>query len=277
MTSRHRHSTKREGEAEPGASHTKRPKAEDDDRAAGAAADSLAAHPGGEAAVVTASPTKGEEDNSDGPAAEGQEGNNEREGAVGTAALPHGGVAAGIERLRKDAAGNVVVTLATGYKGALNKVGEDDPALLIMWEDANVRQTVAAFNAAVLAAANAGGAAGAASVPVPAGTAAVPDWMALQVGQYTEDILKHKILTHIKQKAGPGAGDVIGNAVIAPNDFHGYVAMIQELYGVGTEPFFMAHAVCPIGRIYCLADKKHKTTAVHDPVHIPPYGVGVFQ
>jgi hypothetical protein len=225
---------------------------------------------------VTASPTKWEGEHSDGPAAEGQEGNNEHEGAVGTSALPRGG-AAGIERLRKDAAGNVVITLATGYKGALNKVGEDDPALLIMWEDANVRLTVAAFNAAVLAAANAGGAAGAASVPVPAGTAAVPNWMALQVGQYTEDIFKHKILTHIKQKAGHGTGDVIGNALIAPNDLHGWGALLQELYGVGTEPFFMAHAVCPIGRIYCLADKKHKTSGVHDPVHIPPYGVGVFQ
>jgi hypothetical protein len=182
-----------------------------------------------------------------------------------------------IESLVEDAEGNVVVTLGPGYKHVLSSVGENDPALLIMWDDVNVRQTVEAFNAAV-AAATGTVPCGGTSEPGALVGPPVPDWMALPAGStYNEDILKQKILTHIKQKTGHGVGEVIGNALIAPNDFHGWCGLMQELSFVGTEPFFVTHAVCPIGRIYCLADEKHKTSAVPDPVHIPPYGVGVFQ
>jgi hypothetical protein len=182
-----------------------------------------------------------------------------------------------IESLVEDAEGNVVVTLGPGYKHVLSSVGENDPALLIMWDDVNVQQTIEAFNTAV-AAATGTDPCGGTSEPGALVCPPVPDWMALPAGAtYNEDIVKQKILTYLKENGGHGAGDVIGNALIAPNNFYDFVAMHETLCGIGTYPFFMAHAVCPIGRICCLADKKCKTTAVPAPVLVPPYGVGVFQ
>jgi hypothetical protein len=39
---------------------------------------------------------------------------------------------------------------------------------------------------------------------------------------------------------------------------------------VGTEPFFRAHAVCPIGRHYILKGKRQNDIAESDPVNAPP-------
>jgi hypothetical protein len=167
-----------------------------------------------------------------------------------------------IDCLEEDEDGNVVVTMAPGYEQVLANVGENDPALLIMWDDASVRQTVDAFNAAVAE-----------------DGAAVPPWMALPLGRlYDEDTFKRKILTYAKQEAGNGAGNVIANALIAPNDLGGFTRLYVILSFVGLDPFFIDHAVGPIGRIYCLSDDRRNTTAVHFPVQgPPPRGVWIFR
>jgi hypothetical protein len=270
MMSRRLLSAKREGDhEEPAESRTKRPKAEDDEdaAAAGAIIDSLVANSGGDAAVVTVSSPRGEDDDSDGAEIEGLEGTRGRARTLPEPWPRHEAtstLAATRSRALRRMRVGTWFAFAPDYQHVLAKVGEDDPALLIMWGGANVRRTIAAFNAA-LAAGGAG--------PV------VPQWMAPPAGTpYDEDIFVHKILTHMKKNVGNGGGRVIGNALIAPNDLHGWTGLIQELCIIGIDPFFIAHVVCSIGQVYCLADKKQKTTAVVSPVHVPrPHGVGVFQ
>ena len=68
---------------------------------------------------------------------------------------------------------------------------------------------------------------------------------------------------------------MIGNAMIAPNDFKQY-GQVKTFFGyIGIEPFFVQHAQCPIGRHYALADRRNNTTAVADPIGAPPVGLGV--
>ena len=161
-----------------------------------------------------------------------------------------------IERLGCD---ELRVILAEGWDHVLPQKGEDDPGSLIMWDDDNVEATVAAFNAAI----NLG------AVP--------PYWMNVAAGvPITTPALKTAILAHVQ--ASSGGGGVVGNAMIAPNTVPQYKNMASQFCFIGIEPFFRKHAVCPIGRNYILADRTHNTTAVADPIAIPPValGVGVF-
>ncbi len=158
--------------------------------------------------------------------------------------------------------GTVQLTLARGWKKVLPKKQEEDPASLILWDDDNLLATVEAFNAALL---NPNG-------PAP------PKWLNLgDDNQITIPALKAAILAHV-QVAG-GGGGIVGNAVIAPNTFAQYCRIFVQFHDLGRDAFFVAHAVCPIGRNYKLADRRNNTTAVADP--IPPHepdaaGVPVF-
>ena len=131
-----------------------------------------------------------------------------------------------------------------------------------MWEDDNVQATVAAFNAAISN--NMG--------PAP------PNWMNVAAGvPITIPALKTAILAHVQASSG-GGGGVVGNAMIAPDTMSQYRSVGTQFFLIGIEPFSVNHAVCPIGRHYVLADRRANTTAVADPIDIPPValGVGVF-
>lgn len=104
-----------------------------------------------------------------------------------------------------------------------------------------------------------------------------PAWLNLGGGgPVTISALKTSILTRVQTSAG--GGGVVGNALIAPNDYMQYGRVVTQFNNIGVDPFFIAHAVCPIGRHYSLADKKAPTTAVADPISapVPAQGVPVF-
>ena len=151
----------------------------------------------------------------------------------------------------------VRVILAEGWENVLPQKGEDDPGSFIMWDDDNIAATVIDFNAAIVAG------------------AAPPAWLNVAVGAnpITIPALKASILAHVRATAG--GGGVIGNAIIAPNDYTQYGRVTTCLSLIGVEPFFVQHAQCPIGRHYSLADCRANTTAVADPIVAPPNGLGV--
>jgi hypothetical protein len=132
---------------------------------------------------------------------------------------------------------------------------EDDPACLIAWNDNNILATVNAFNVAI----------GNGAVP--------PGWLMGEGNPITIPGLKRVILSRVQEAAV--AGKIVGNCLIAPNDFQQYVDVVMNLKDVGYNPFFIAHAVCPIGRNFVLADRRHHTTAVAAPIIPPAPDVGV--
>lgn len=152
----------------------------------------------------------------------------------------------------------VRVVLADGWEHVLPRKGEDDPGSLIMWDDDNVDATVAAFNAALTA------------VPLPA--IPPPAWLNLGGNGVTAPALKASILAHVQTRGG--GGRVIGNALIAPNDITQFSNVKTVFSHIGFDAFFRAHAVCPIGYHYVLADRRVNTTAVADAVVTPPVGYG---
>lgn len=160
----------------------------------------------------------------------------------------------GIERINEK---QVRVILAEGWENVLPHKGEDDPGCLIMWDHDNISATVAAFNAAMAAG------------------AAPPAWLNVGVGPnpFTVPGLKASILAHVCVTGG--GGGVVGNALIAPNDFAQYGQVKTIFNNIGFEPFFIQHAECPIGRHFALADRRANTTAIADPVAAPPVGLGV--
>jgi hypothetical protein len=89
----------------------------------------------------------------------------------------------------------------------------------------------------------------------------------------TVPILQAATLAHVQAHAG--GGGVVGNALIAPNTLIQYADCVAWFGYTGHEPFFMAHAVCPIGRHYVLADRRANTTAVAAPIPAPLAGLGV--
>ena len=126
-----------------------------------------------------------------------------------------------------------------------------------MWDDGNLRATVTAFNNAI------------------GGGVAPPAWMNVAAGvAITVPALQAAILAHVQASAG-GGGDIVGNALIAPNTVPQYKDVQIHLYAIGVDPFFSTHAVVPIGRNYILADRRNNSTAVADPVPSPPVGQGV--
>ena len=158
----------------------------------------------------------------------------------------------------------VRVELAKGWEFVLPRKVDEDPACLIMWDEDNVEATVNAMNAAAAAA---------------GGGAAPPVWLNFPAGggPMTIPHFKQAILTHVQTSCG--GGGVIGNALIAPNTLIQYSNVKCLLGGIGFDPFFVANAVCPIGRHYVIADRQRNTTAVADPIPPPPsglQGVGVL-
>ena len=146
-----------------------------------------------------------------------------------------------------------------GWESVLPKTNEDDPGCLIMWDDDNIAATVKNFNAAIAATAVPG-------APVP------PAWLNV-AGPITIPGLKLAILNHVQLSAG--GGGVVGNCLIAPNTVTQYGNVLVYFHSIGNEPFFMQHAVCPIGNHFVLMDPRN-ATGVADPVPAPPHGVQVF-
>jgi hypothetical protein len=138
------------------------------------------------------------------------------------------------------------LTMADGWKDVLPKKGEDDPGLLIMWDDDNIAATVTNFNGA-------GGNA-------PPFLGAPP---------FTIPGLKTALLT--KMQVDGGGGGVVGNSLIAPNSVKQYCNVRIVAERICSYPFFVAHAVTPIGRFYILEDRKVPATATrHDNIPPPP-------
>jgi hypothetical protein len=154
----------------------------------------------------------------------------------------------------------VRITLAKGWEYVLKKVGEDDPACYIDWDFENLDRTVVNCNQAIVN--NLPGA------PPP------PVWLNLAGGAaLTVPGLQASIMAHVQTQAG--GGGVIGKSLIAPNTIPQYGCCGIHFSHIGFDPFFRAYAVCPIGRHYCLADKKAQTTGVAAPIPAPPVGQGV--
>lgn len=160
----------------------------------------------------------------------------------------------GIETLEEGA--KVRVILAKGWENVLPQKGEDDPGCLIMWDDDNIAATMTAFNAAIAAGA------------VP------PAWLNVGGGPNPITIpnLKASILAHVQVTAG--AGGAVGNALIAKNNLIQYSNVREAFYSIGTEPFFVQHAQCPIGRSFVLADRRANATAIAVPTLAPAAGLG---
>jgi hypothetical protein len=159
----------------------------------------------------------------------------------------------------------ITLTMAPGWEDVLPQTNDNDPGSLIMWDVDHCIATVKAFNIAI---------AKQAANPNP-NEAVPPEWLNMAVGQagITVAGLQAAVLAHVQVAAG--GGGVVGNALIAPNTMEEYCRVRECFLNIGYDPFFKAHAVCPIGRNYVLADCTKKTTAVASPIVPPSAGLGV--
>ena len=93
--------------------------------------------------------------------------------------------------------------------------------------------------------------------------------------------LKRNLLTKINMDAG--AGGVVNSFLIAPNTFQQYANIKTMCVALGGSSMFPLLAVLPpfplpICRLYALANKSARTTAIADPVLVPPAPYrGLFQ
>jgi hypothetical protein len=89
----------------------------------------------------------------------------------------------------------------------------------------------------------------------------------------TGENLKLSIVTLISARAN--AGGVVGNTLIAPNDFSQYARVVTQFNNLGQDPVFQGVLAgsLPLARNYAFADRKQQTTGVADPVGAPPAGV----
>lgn len=150
------------------------------------------------------------------------------------------------------------VNVAPGWEVVLPKNGDDDPGVLILWDAVNVRQTLASIN-------DPGG-----------GVHPLPTW--LRAGApLDENTLMTMILTRVQAKTG--SGGVVGNCIIAPNDMVGYGRILQGIYELYLLPFFIEHAVCPLGHVYVMTCRRNEAIATRAPT-MPPFensgGVHLF-
>jgi hypothetical protein len=144
------------------------------------------------------------------------------------------------------------------WEHVLTQTLEENPVCLIMWDFDSCQATVDAFNAAI------------------DNGEEPPEW--LNVARVTGSITVPSFQTAIFSCAADcrKGGGIAGNSMIAPNTFAQHNRIDQTFNNVGFTPFFMAHAVCPIGRNYALRDHRKKTTAVTEPIcrlWCPPYCV----
>ncbi|CAE7586009.1 unnamed protein product [Symbiodinium necroappetens] len=150
-------------------------------------------------------------------------------------------------RLEKVGAGLRVMGLPKDIEKGLC---EDDPAVALDWDTANLQAMVDAINAAAV------------------GVVPPPPWVA---GAYpiTPTQLQQAILARVQALAG--GGGVVGRFVLAPNTMQQYGNIKAQLGYLGLDPLFTAHpAHVPIARAYVLADRRNATTAVADPIPAPP-------
>jgi hypothetical protein len=112
------------------------------------------------------------------------------------------------------------------------KKGEDDPGVLILWDDNNIAATVTNFN----------NGAGGNAPPFLGGP------------PFTIPGLKTALLT--KMLVDSGGGGVVGNCLVAPTSVEQYGNVKSAGALIGDYPFFVAHAVTPIGRYYILKDRQ---------------------
>ena len=131
----------------------------------------------------------------------------------------------------------------------MRKVGDDDPAALVIWDDDNVDFNVAAFSVAI----NRG--------------AVLPPWLAAPIARKG---LKVSILQHVRGIACGNETEVVGNALIGPNTLVKFARITQLLHSISDIQLFCDHAVCPIGHLHVIADRRAKTTAFAAPLAAPP-------
>jgi hypothetical protein len=151
--------------------------------------------------------------------------------------------------IKKLQGGKVTLIMADGWENVLPKKGEDDPGVLIMWDDDNIAATVTNFNGA-----------GGNAPPFLGGP------------PFTIPGLKTALLT--KMLVDSGGGGVVGNCLIAPNSVEQYGNVKSAGALIGDYPFFVAHAVTPIGRYYILKDRQFPAVATRDVAINPPPGAG---
>jgi hypothetical protein len=144
--------------------------------------------------------------------------------------------------------GKLRLTMADGWDDVLPKKGEDDPGLLIMWNNNNMAATVQAANDA---------------------EGEAPEFFGDR--PFSVEGTQLALLHHM-HTAGRGGG-VVGNCVIAPNDLDQYCNVRSIAFNLGSNPFLVANAVCPIGHFYVLANRKNPNTATPSMVPIPPPGM----
>ena len=162
----------------------------------------------------------------------------------------------GLKEVKEIDGGKISIQLAKEWEHVVSKIGDDDPVALVIWDDDNVDSTVAALNGAVQQG------------------AAPPSW--LTTVPITRQDLKIAILDHVRTNACGNQTEVVGNALLGPNNLAEFTRIAQELGYIGSIPLFQNHAVGPIGRLFVIADRKAKTIAVPNPLSTNPIGAQVF-
>lgn len=159
--------------------------------------------------------------------------------------------------------------LAHGWEKILDRVGIDDPFIMVDWNVENLAATVATLQGHATAAALAN--------PPPA-------WLA---APYSTDSVRIQILQHLVDSAKqnfPDAangrndhvGGVVGRLMVGPNSTDGYASLKCHASGLPLDSFFSNHATLPLGDFYMGADCKAKNVGVRSPVDSLTGSIVVF-
>ncbi|KAL3692588.1 hypothetical protein R1sor_006239 [Riccia sorocarpa] len=152
--------------------------------------------------------------------------------------------------------GNVKVHLPAELSQVLNKVGEDDPAVLVAWDHGNVHHTVNTIN----------------DHPPELG------FLGIRHFPTTDSDFQGAIINHMAQYTG---GNNIEDMLIAPNGLNEFPVVYFELCTLGLNGYLKQlhdeHQLrLPLGRIFVLADNKEQTTATPLPGRTPLGGIPLF-
>lgn len=153
---------------------------------------------------------------------------------------------------------------------ALNKVGDDDPAVVLAWRTDTVVLAVTALNA-VAAAAMAGG-----GLPP-----LLPPWYPPGAGYpLSVEQVQVSIAMHL---AAAGSGGLFQHTLLAPNTLLQCIGIQQRIsHLMLADPFVAmlcgAPAHRPLAQVFVIADKQAHTTGVAaPPLALPPgFGVAAF-